>query len=307
MRLPAKPSPYQQVWRTPWFKWWQPIMASVLGTVFWYVLLVIIVAVAAAIELAVSGHTFINTLGSGVGSSGSSTTPGLFLANNVALAVILPIAVVLQRWFFGLRSGWLLSVTGKVRRGWIPICIAIVVPIWIVSYAAELVFSGASELEGLAWSEQSLVLIIGILLTTPLQAAAEEYLCRGFIFRAVGSYFNNPKVAFWAGTVVSTAVFTYMHDAEDAWLNLSYIAFGVILCWVTWKTGSLIPGIVIHIVNNLIAEATMPFSDISGLFERSSGAGDWTVLIQVAALLIAGALIIWVAGRCGLETETPAI
>jgi len=62
-----------------------------------------------------------------------------------------------------------------------------------------------------------------------------------------------------------------------------------------------------HVVNNLLSEAFLPFSDISGLFDRSSGAGGPDVLIGMAVIAVATALIIWQARRRGIAiTAAPA-
>ncbi len=303
LRLPASPSPYQQLWRTTWLRWWQPLLAIVLGIVLWLVATVVAVLAAYFIEIAVSGKSFVDLAEASAGGTGFVMTPGLFLANNVSLALLLPIVVLAQLIFFRLKPGWILSVTGKVRKGWVAACLAIVVPVWIVLTVVELLIHGIPDL---AWSSQSLVLIVGILITTPLQAAGEEFMFRGLMFRGVGSYFASPKAAFWVGALVSTVAFAAAHFAKDLWLNLFYLAFGLVACWVTWKTGSLIAGIVIHVVNNLIAEWLFPFTDISNLFDRSAGVGDWTILIHMLALVVAGFLIVRAAKRRELETLTPA-
>ncbi len=303
LRLPASPSPYQQVWRTPWLRWWQPLLAIVLGTVLWIVLTVIVLIIVFIIEWAVAGKSFFELSDAGTGVGELVLTPGMFLGNNVGLAALWPIAVLMQLLFFRLKPGWLVSVTGKVRRDWAMACLTIVVPVWIVLTLVDLVIH---KIPDLSWSNQSLLLIVGILITTPFQAAGEEFMFRGLVFRGVGSYFANPKVAFWVGSAVSSVFFAAMHGAADIWLNVFYLVFGLVACWVTWKTGSLIAGIVIHVVNNLVAEWALPFTDISNLFDRSAGVADWTILIHALALVIAGFLIVRAAKRRDLETLTPA-
>ena len=99
---------------------------------------------------------------------------------------------------------------------------------------------------------------------------------------------------------MSTATFVLLHASDDAWLNLSYVGFGLVGCWLVWRTGGLEAAIAMHVVNNLTSEMVMPFIDFSGLFDRSAGTGDASVLIQLALMAGAAALITWLAKRRGL-------
>ncbi len=90
------------------------------------------------------------------------------------------------------------------------------------------------------------------------------------------------------------------------WLNVYYFSFGVLACFVTWRTGGLEGAIAMHVVNNMLAEIFLPFSDISGMFNREVGSADARVLIGVAVVATGSLLIVWQAKRHGIvRTAAP--
>ena len=150
----------------------------------------------------------------------------------------------------------------------------------------------------------TVLLTVGIILTTPFQCAGEEYLFRGLEQRLVASYIRPETLGWILATLVSSATFMWLHSAQDPWLNVYYFAFGVAASWITWRSGGLEASVAIHIVNNVISEAFMPFTDFSGMFDRSVGTGDPLVLIHVAVMVGAVALLTWQARRRGVVNRT---
>ena len=94
-------------------------------------------------------------------------------------------------------------------------------------------------------------------------------------------------VGLVVSTVVTAGVFMGLHAAADPWLNLMYVVFAIVGSWVTWRTGGLEAAVAIHIVNNLLSEVFLPFTDFSDMFDRQEGVADASILINVAVLLIA--------------------
>jgi len=89
-----------------------------------------------------------------------------------------------------------------------------------------------------------------------------------------------------------------LHSAQDIYLNVFYFSFGLISCWMAWRTGGLEAGIALHVVNNVIAMAVFPFSDFSGAFNRQAGsASSWDVLPLAAVLLASTGLVEWQVRR----------
>ena len=74
------------------------------------------------------------------------------------------------------------------------------------------------------------------------------------------------------------------------------------MSWVTWRTGGL-EAIAIHVANNVVAEVLLPWSDISGMMDRSAGVGDATILIHVAVITAIGVALTVIGRRRGLTPE----
>ena len=291
--LPVEPRSHPGFLRGPRWRWWKPLAALLVTALLGF----LVAGVPAVVGLLLDGVDFTR-----LDPDALALGPYAFLGNNVGLALLVPLAFLLQWLFFGVRPRWLSSVEGRFRWGWFARCVGIVLPLGVVLIGLEIALGGLPE--GIALRPYTVLLAVGIVLTTPLQAAGEEYLMRGLEQRLVASYFRSDVVGWVVATVVSSVSFMLLHGAGDAWLNAFYLSFGVVAAWVTWRTGGLEAAVAIHVVNNLLSEAFLPVTDISGLFDRSAGTGDPTVLLNVAALVGATALIAWAARRRGVVAAT---
>lgn len=160
----------------------------------------------------------------------------------------------------------------------------------------------------LTWSASQIVLAFGlILIMTPLQSAGEEYGCRGLIMRVAASWGRGPKSSLILGITVSSVLFASMHLTLDPWKNVFYLAFGLSLAIITWRTGGLEAAIVMHAANNV-------FIFLLGLaLQQNPGAamapgattGDPSVLIPAALLAIA-ATVVWIRTRGRVPTGVMA-
>lgn len=74
-------------------------------------------------------------------------------------------------------------------------------------------------------------------------AICEEILFRGYVQRQI----ERSMTPVWA-IVITGTVFGLYHLSYAQALPLSLI--GIYLCWLTWKTGSILPAVVVHFVNN---------------------------------------------------------
>ena len=92
--------------------------------------------------------------------------------------------------------------------------------------------------------------LVVILLTSPLQAAAEEIFFRGYLMQALGSLVARP----WFGVVVVRA--GLRPDARHAEPGRCSSTGSPSGCWpavLVWRTGGLEAGIAAHVVNNIFA------------------------------------------------------
>ena len=96
---------------------------------------------------------------------------------------------------------------------------------------------------------------IGIL--APL---AEEVVFRGAILRTLLGIMS--KKNHWVAIMISAAIFGIVHANLAQFINA--LLMGLILGWMYYRTGSLVPGILLHWVNNTMAYVLaniMPQSD----------------------------------------------
>lgn len=267
-----------------------------MGAGLWMVASLVLVLIAIAYDVAQGTSTL-----EGVLAGELRVTPAIFVANNVSLALGIPTAFLTQWAVFGQRPRWLSSVAGGFRWNWFWRVLGIALVPYLVYLAFEITVMGG--LDGLAWQANSLFMIAAILLTTPLQAAGEEYLIRGLLTRLVGAYLSR-MAGLVVATIISALVFMALHGAGDPWLNAFYLLFAVVGSILVWRTGGLEAAIALHVVNNVVGMAGLPFSDISELFDRQAGSGNALVLVQMTLILVVAALALWSGRRRRLVSES---
>ncbi len=291
-----EPRQYHEFLRTPRMRWWRPILALAMGAALFLVANIVVSLVAMTYDITAGNTTFENY----TSMDRFKTTPAFFLANNIGLALCIPIAALTQWACFGQRPRWMASVTGVFRWRWFGECVAWMLPVFLISLVVDLALNGPPPLQVTATTG---FMIASVLLTTPLQAAGEEYLLRGLGQRAIGAWL--PRTAgLVVSTAVTAAIFMLLHGAGDPWLNFFYLLFAVIGSLLAWRTGGLEAAIAMHVVNNLTAMTLLPFTDISEMFNRESGTGSPWLLVQVALMFGAAALVLWRAKQRRVVTMT---
>lgn len=292
--LPVEPRSFSAFYRAPRWRWWKPPLALLAAGVTWLVLNTI----AALVGMIADGTDLVAAARTGTLRLG----PWGFLGNNVGVALAIGVAMLTQWLFFGQRPRWLSSVAGRLRWWWLAVSAAVVLPVWAMLLGAEYLLGGLPS--DIRTRPYTVLLIAGIVLTTPVQAAGEEYLIRGLELRLVASYFRNERLGWAAGATVSAVTFTLLHAAADPWLNVYYFSFGLVAAWLAWRTGGLEASIVIHVVNNVLGEALMPFTDFSDMFDRSVGTGNPIILVQVLVLVVVAVVLDRLASRLRLTTAS---
>lgn len=99
-------------------------------------------------------------------------------------------------------------------------------------------------IERILMRDFSLVFTISMLALTP--AICEEVLFRGFVQRQA----ERSLGIFW-GIAFSGIVFGLYHMRLTQALALSVL--GIYLAWITWRSGSLMPAVLVHLANNALA------------------------------------------------------
>ncbi|WP_157974212.1 CPBP family intramembrane glutamic endopeptidase, partial [Desertihabitans aurantiacus] len=293
--LPVESRAYHQFYRTPSHAWWKPlaVVALVVGGAFH---LSIGLSLAGIVVDLLTGRLEVADLQSFT----LSLEPGLFTANNLVLAALIPLGMLAQWAVYGQTPRWLSSVQGGLRWRWLAICTAVTLPVLLAVTVVELV------LNPVEWVGTDVVLwLVLVLLTTPLQAAGEEYGLRGTLNRAVAAWVSDPRVSFLVGAVVSSVVFMFLHAALDPWLNVYYFCFGMLACVLCWRTGGLEAAIALHVVNNVISfVVTILAGQMDSTFERGVGTASPAVLIQVLVLALTTVLIDRIFARTRMRRIT---
>jgi membrane protease YdiL (CAAX protease family) len=278
--------------------WWRGAVAIVVFAVVYLALSLVLGIIAIAIDVAI-GTVALDDLAAG----DISITPLVFLANNLSLAALIPLSMLLQRLFFGVRVRWIFSVTGGLRWRWLGRLALVVVPVWIVYVAVSFLIEPSGEL---ALDPTTLAFLAIIVITTPLQAAGEELGARGLIQRSAGSWLRNPTAAFVVSTIVASSLFALAHLAADPWLIAYYFTFGVAASIAARGTGGLEAPILIHVVNNvLLLVPAVLLGQLEEGFDRSAGTGGPFMLVPMAICLGAAFFSAWWARRNGVVTRAP--
>jgi uncharacterized protein len=123
---------------------------------------------------------------------------------------------------------------------------------------------------------------IGVLAASALVCVVapicEETLFRGFIFRTLANWRG-----VWPAAIVTGILFGLVHGVSAPAVDLVPLAMlGVLLCWVYRATGSIYPGMVVHMANNALAFGSLENWGAGRIIALMAGA------LAIGALLPAG-------------------
>ncbi|MDN5978073.1 MAG: CPBP family intramembrane metalloprotease [Acidipropionibacterium jensenii] len=177
-------------------------------------------------------------------AQGFETIWGL-TATHLALACLIPVALLLARYLHHRAPRWVWSVQPGLRARFLVWVMLVAV---IVLNLTQILARGDGHLDfqvpHLWW-----LWLLAILLTSPLQAAAEEVFFRGYLLNCFGSLGANK----WVAVIASALVFALFHGTQNLWLFLDRLSFGLAAGALVILTGGLEAGIAAHVVNNLFA------------------------------------------------------
>jgi membrane protease YdiL (CAAX protease family) len=149
-----------------------------------------------------------------------------------------------------------------------------------------------------------------VLLTTPFQAAGEEFLFRGYLMQAIGSLlgFRSDRwvqfMAKWTALLVTSFLFALAHGAQNFPLFFDRFMFGMIAGWLILHTGGLEVGIAMHILNNFLAFGfALTVGDI-GESLNVSEISWWNIPLTLTQSVVYALLVVLVARRMGIENRT---
>lgn len=299
--LPVVPRQYHEFFRAPRFRWWKPILALAMFIALCFLGALVLPGIALVFDVA-AGRVSMDDLSSGDPAkvAAAVSTPLGFTANNLALALAIPFAGLTAWAVYGQRPRWMSSIAGRFRWGLLGRFLLVAVPVFLLSLGVEVALGGTLEF---TWNNDSLFLIFAVLLTTPFQAAGEEYGVRGIIARSLGSWFGSRRLGLVVAAVLSSLVFMMLHGADNIWLNIYYFSVGMICSVLVWRTGGLEAAVALHIANNMVSEINLPFGGLAGMFDRGPESAGPEILFQLIFTLTVMGVMLWIARRRGLATS----
>ncbi|MBO4840672.1 MAG: CPBP family intramembrane metalloprotease [Bacteroidaceae bacterium] len=122
--------------------------------------------------------------------------------------------------------------------------------------------------------------VLGMLAGAILAPISEEILCRGIILRSMLKMRWHP----WVAIPMSALIFSVWHGT--AFQTISILPFGIIFGWLYWRTKSLLPCIIIHIVNNAIAFGSYYIPESSD-DDTEVSMKVWIIIFAISISLIA--------------------
>lgn len=285
------PREYHQLLRGPGYRWWRPAASLLLVLSGAFVLYV-------TWSMVILGLARMSPVVRSAAADGAHADAYNLLTTNVILASAIPLTMVATWAAHGWQPRWLASVTGRLRWRWLGLCAAVCLPVHV---------GGAGLLSALSGGAPSgtgtdvLLLLSVVLLTTPLQAAGEEFLFRGWLTQNVGALIRHPVVSLVTGTVVSSGLFALAHGQQNGWLILDRFAFGVVACLLVWRTGGLEASIVLHALNNVVVFVPVILTGQVHETLTVSEASGPLVAMDLVMLGVIGAILMLLARRTQQE------
>ena len=139
-------------------------------------------------------------------------------------------------------------------------------------------------------------------------AVCEEVLFRGFILNGLRS-----RLSKWQCLMLNAVLFGALHMLVYQFVPTA--ALGLLLAWIAWETGSLLPCVLFHFLNNALALSFMHFTNYGESGDKLEAAGGWQAVLArlqggaypwwwaaaAAAMMVAGCWMMVKNGRMGKE------
>lgn len=231
-------------------RWWRPL---VVGLVAAGLHLAVLLALAVAVVVVGLVQPAVGVAVERFGAEDLDLTDPAALALMLGLiALMLPALLLATRLVGRHPVGLLSSVTGRLRSRWLRTVALTAFLVWLPAMAVAV---GAEALTGTVQVREvapltTVVLLVLTLGLVPFQAAAEEYVFRGYLAQLVGSWLRHPVFA----VLLPVPLFVVGHGYGPLGA-VEVAAFAVMAGWLTWRTGGLEAAIAAHVANNVVLMA----------------------------------------------------
>jgi uncharacterized protein len=280
-----EPQPFLRVMRSRTWAWWRPIAGlALLGVVY------TVASVAVVLVALVTGITpdlgFLDLI-----------DPWVLLVTNISLILFIPAVWLAWAVAHGMRIGWSASVLARIRpRLFLPYVRLALLTVGVGIAASvgvgALVDAGtvSGPVPGLGW------LLLVVILTTPLQSAAEEYLFRGYLSQMIAAWIRPDRAGAVVAAVVTGAAFSMAHAPPDFLTFLDRFVFALAASATVRLTGGLEAAIVLHAVNNVLV---FSLAGVLGDGVATADVPDGTGVLFVAITIVAMAAYVLLVRRSG--------
>ncbi|MFJ2821729.1 type II CAAX prenyl endopeptidase Rce1 family protein [Streptomyces toxytricini] len=170
------------------------------------------------------------------------------------LAIGIPAVLLAVLWCGRRPPGTVVSVVGRMRWRWLGLCAAVAFPVmaaqmgvlvlWEWLEAGDEVFEG--DVPGMTRLLVGLALFAALV---PFQAAAEEFVFRGWLVQFFGGFLRSP----WPGLCVASVLFALAHGF-GGWSGFFLLLYSALWWgWLVLRTGGLEAVIAMHTANNVLS------------------------------------------------------
>lgn len=290
---------------------WRSLVGSVLVLVLVFALVPLIAGAIAFVGLLAAGNT--TSEATAVLDVTAEATPVGLALLNVVIALAIPVTWAVTWWLHRLKPRWLSSVAPRLRWRYLLVCLALSVVALVASLVVSLLLplapgeSPVGEVNDFTARTRDFLLVI--LLLTPLQAAGEEYLFRGYLTQAFGSLVWARRASQALAVLGPALIFALFHGfSQDAPVFFDRFAFGVVAGILVIRTGGLEAAIAMHVLNNFLAFGlALAFGDLTTALNATGDSSWWTILSTLTQSLVYLALATWVARAMGLVNVGPPV
>ena len=268
------------------------VFAVVLG---WFVLSALVVGVLS---------------GAGVDVTIDPLEPGALLATDLVWAFAIALVGAVTVLVHQLPFGRVVSVVGRIRWRWLLLCLGLAAVTLALAVGVSMFFpqQPGTELNDHLnpWTGRIRDFTLIIVLLTPLQAAGEEFVFRGYLTQAFGALAGG-RLGTGLAVVVPALLFALAHGAQSLPVFVDRFAFGFVAGVLVLLTGGLEAGIAMHLLNNWLSLGlAVAVGDINAAINPEGG--TWgTLPSTLTQSLVYLALVTWLARRTGLETRSEGV
>ncbi len=291
--LPADGAPYPLALRNAETVWWRSLLGALFGLSLYLLLVILVSQLVVYVGWIVTQPVDYATYSA---QAIAYERPIGLLASNIGIATLVPIALGLVLVIHHARTHWLFSVQPGIRWRYLLACLGVSTVVFVGIQAFMELLSPSGRIAPQAGFGLFLAVV---LISSPIQAAAEEIFFRGYLMQALGSARARP----WFGVVASALVFALMHGTQNLALFVNRLAFGLLAGLLVWMVGGLEAGIAAHVLNNIVAFGWAGLTTtIAGL--RAVQSLTWAQSgLQIAAFVVCAALTLVVARVMRLRTR----